>query len=124
MNAHSTHATTKQNVWFFQADSHRPVSSMATATTQMNRTIIPPITARRPSLHGRHRVRAALQRPLRVDWLPAEGYNVFAFDYRGYGKSAGRPTRQGLHEDLIAALESLSARPSADAECIVVFAQS
>ena len=26
-----------------------------------------------------------------VAWLPAEGVNVFLFDYRGYGRSAGRP---------------------------------
>ena len=38
-----------------------------------------------------------------VAWLPGKGYNVFLFDYRGYGRSAGEPlssaswetTRQG-----------------------------
>ncbi|MBI4650522.1 alpha/beta hydrolase [Candidatus Desantisbacteria bacterium] len=27
------------------------------------------------------------------------GYNVFAFDYRGYGKSSGKPDEEGLYKD-------------------------
>lgn len=34
-----------------------------------------------------------------VDWLPEEGFNVFTFDYRGYGRSAGAPERQGVFDD-------------------------
>src|SRR5258706_9252586 len=30
-----------------------------------------------------------------VRWLPAAGYNVLAFDYRGYGQSGGQGTRSG-----------------------------
>ncbi|MBI2214854.1 MAG: alpha/beta fold hydrolase [Acidobacteria bacterium] len=37
--------------------------------------------------------------------LVAAGLNIFAFDYRGYGKSSGIPTISGLIEDAIAAAE-------------------
>jgi len=59
-----------------------------------------------------------------VDWLPAEGFDVFAFDYRGYGESAGAPSRQGVHEDSLAALEYVSGRSDVDPDRIVAFGQS
>jgi pimeloyl-ACP methyl ester carboxylesterase len=39
--------------------------------------------------------------------LFALGYDVFAFDYRGFGASAGAPTEQGLYADAAAAYEYL-----------------
>jgi len=33
------------------------------------------------------------------------GYSVFAFDYRGYGLSTGRPTERGLYRDVDAAVK-------------------
>ena len=39
-----------------------------------------------------------------VAWLPAEGFNVFLIDYRGYGLSEGVPTLDGLHRDVEAAI--------------------
>lgn len=59
-----------------------------------------------------------------VAWLPAEGFDVFAFDYRGYGASEGSASRQGLHEDSLAALDYVSKRPDVDAKRLLVFAQS
>lgn len=41
-----------------------------------------------------------------VAWLRAHGYNVFAFDYRGYGRSRGRPSMPGVHRDTAAALDA------------------
>lgn len=35
-----------------------------------------------------------------VHWLPAAGFNVVIFDYRGYGLSAGEPSPAGIVEDL------------------------
>ena len=32
-------------------------------------------------------------------WLPAQGYDVFIFDYRGYGASDGKPSVKGAIED-------------------------
>ncbi|MBE0501039.1 MAG: alpha/beta hydrolase [Desulfuromonadales bacterium] len=38
------------------------------------------------------------------------GLNTFIFDYRGFGKSRGRPSEQGVNEDAIAALGWLKSR--------------
>lgn len=59
-----------------------------------------------------------------AEWLPAEGYNLFVFDYRGYGESSGTPTRSGLIRDGIAALETVRKRPEVEADQIYVWGQS
>jgi uncharacterized protein len=59
-----------------------------------------------------------------VDWLPDEGYNLFMFDYRGYGKSGGKPSRKGLFMDGIAALEKVRTLPGVDTNRIVIIGQS
>ena len=38
-------------------------------------------------------------------WLIDKGYNLFTPDYRGYGKSKGKPTQAGVHLDALAAME-------------------
>lgn len=58
-------------------------------------------------------------------WLVEAGYNLFIFDYRGYGRSEGRPDVQGVHLDAEAALETLVTRllhPGNDR--IIVFGKS
>lgn len=58
-----------------------------------------------------------------VTWLlPA--CNVFCFDYRGYGRSTGTPTRAGTIRDTHAALDYLLSRPDVDAGQIVALGQS
>lgn len=59
-----------------------------------------------------------------VSWLPREGFNVFTFDYRGYGGSHGRPERQGIYEDCIAALEYVRSFQDADPDALLLFGQS
>jgi fermentation-respiration switch protein FrsA (DUF1100 family) len=59
-----------------------------------------------------------------VDWLPAAGYGVLVVDYRGYGRSSGSPSIEGVHRDARAALRYLAARPDVDRRRIVVFGQS
>lgn len=59
-----------------------------------------------------------------VSWLPRRGFNVFVFDYRGYGKSAGRPEPQGLFADSNSALNYLRNRKDIDPERLFVFGQS
>ena len=55
-------------------------------------------------------------------WLPYRGYNVFAFDYRGYGQSHGKPDDRGVFEDTVAALNYL--RGCKDTNNLYVFGQS
>jgi hypothetical protein len=59
-----------------------------------------------------------------ITWLPAEGWNVLCFDYRGYGQSDGKVTRAGTVCDAHAALDYLLKRPGVDPQRIVVFGQS
>lgn len=59
-----------------------------------------------------------------VDWLPAAGFNLFVFDYRGYGQSAGSPDRRGVYEDSQAALIYLRSRPDIDPSKLLVLGQS
>ena len=40
-----------------------------------------------------------------VAGIARRGYSVFAFDYRGYGLSTGRPTEQGMYRDVDAVVE-------------------
>ena len=59
-----------------------------------------------------------------VDWLPAEGFNVFTFDYRGYGRSGGTPERQGIYDDCVAAITYVQKRPDVDPNSLFVLGQS
>lgn len=61
---------------------------------------------------------------INVAWMPAEGFNVLALDYRGYGGSAGSPSLPGIQLDVDAALKALLARPDVDPRRIVLFGQS
>jgi pimeloyl-ACP methyl ester carboxylesterase len=59
-----------------------------------------------------------------VLWLPAHGFQVFLFDYRGFGKSAGAPDVESAREDSIAAVRFAAARPDVDRTRIVGIGQS
>ena len=53
-------------------------------------------------------------------WLPREGFNLFVFDYRGYGKSEGSPTRRGLQQDGAAAIRYVATRKDVDPERLLI----
>ena len=36
-----------------------------------------------------------------VSWLPERNFNVFMFDYHGFGKSKGTPSQAGLLDDTL-----------------------
>jgi hypothetical protein len=59
-----------------------------------------------------------------VAWLPAAGFNVLMLDYRGFGRSQGRPTLDGVVDDAAAALAYLRSRPGVDGGRLVVLGQS
>ena len=52
------------------------------------------------------------------------GLNVFIVDYRGYGKSEGAPTEQGLYADAAAAWEYLTLKRGVPARRIIVMGKS
>jgi fermentation-respiration switch protein FrsA (DUF1100 family) len=52
------------------------------------------------------------------------GLNVFIIDYRGYGKSKGSPSEQGLYKDADAAWRYLTEERGHTAEQILIFGRS
>jgi len=59
-----------------------------------------------------------------VYWLPARGWNLLCFDYRGYGESPGRPSRRGTIDDAHAAVDFALRRGAGRGERVVLFGQS
>ncbi len=59
-----------------------------------------------------------------IFWLPDAGFNVFIFDYRGYGYSEGQPSIEGLLIDFNAAMDALKNIKEIDTNKIFIFGQS
>jgi len=59
-----------------------------------------------------------------VDWLAKAGYQILMYDYRGFGKSSGSPTREGLVVDAEAAFAYAAKRHDAATGHIISFAHS
>ena len=59
-----------------------------------------------------------------VSWLPARGYNVLMIDYRGFGRSEGKPSLDGIVDDAVAALAYLRSRRDVDPARVIVLGQS
>ncbi|GAA5497096.1 putative aminoacrylate hydrolase RutD [Rubritalea halochordaticola] len=57
-------------------------------------------------------------------WMVREGYNVFMYDYRGYGSSGGKVSRKGLVEDAQAAFRYIVTRVDIDQDKLVSFGHS
>ncbi|WP_454198981.1 alpha/beta hydrolase [Nocardia sp. Marseille-Q1738] len=56
--------------------------------------------------------------------LTEAGFDVLAFDYRGYGRSTGRPTEHGTYLDARAAREALLAQPGVDPDRVLYLGKS
>lgn len=52
------------------------------------------------------------------------GLSVFIFDYRGYGRSAGKPTEDGLYQDALAAYGHLVNTRGVRPERLILFGRS
>ncbi len=134
-----------ENVWFNSADGTRlhgwfmpalaPPASEPRKTLPLAQAVptTPPLTkggqggvapARGAVLHVHGNAGNITGHYQAVDWLPQAGYHVLAFDYRGYGRSAGRISRDGSIADTFAALDYLRCRPDVDADRIFVLGQS
>lgn len=59
-----------------------------------------------------------------ISWLPEQGFNVFTFDYRGFGNSQGEPNFKGVFEDANAAINLVRANPKIDPSKLLVLSQS
>lgn len=59
-----------------------------------------------------------------IAWLPAAGFSVILYDYRGYGLSTGKADLAGVHADATAILAQAPALAGVDPARMVVFGQS
>ena len=106
-----------QDVWFTSRDGTQLHGWFIPATTQS------PALGTVVHFHGNAQNMTAHYSF--VSWLPAEGFNVFVFDYRGYGDSANKkPTRQGTFEDGVAALAHVRGRADVDPQRVILYGQS
>jgi fermentation-respiration switch protein FrsA (DUF1100 family) len=59
-----------------------------------------------------------------IRFLLEQQLQVFIFDYRGYGKSGGRPSEKGLYQDGLAAYDFLLSQEHIEPQGIVLFGRS
>jgi fermentation-respiration switch protein FrsA (DUF1100 family) len=59
-----------------------------------------------------------------VVWMIDEGYDFFTFDYRGYGKSEGTPSQEGLNQDALTAIRYVMGRNSNEQHDLILYGQS
>lgn len=55
-----------------------------------------------------------------VSWLPERNFNVFMFDYRGFGKSKGTPSQAGLLDDTQSAINVVRHRSDVNPQRLVL----
>jgi fermentation-respiration switch protein FrsA (DUF1100 family) len=63
-------------------------------------------------------------RVLHAKLLSTAGFDVLLFDYRGYGRSTGRPDEQGTYGDARAARRALSREPRTDSSRVFYLGES
>jgi uncharacterized protein len=56
--------------------------------------------------------------------LAGAGFNLLLFDYRGYGRSSGRPDEEGTYRDAAAARDALLRQPECDTARVVYLGES
>jgi uncharacterized protein len=59
-----------------------------------------------------------------VELLAPEGFDVLLFDYRGYGRSTGRPSEQGTYRDARAVLAAIRTRPGVRSDHVFYLGES
>ena len=59
-----------------------------------------------------------------VMWMVEAGYNVFMYDYRGFGKSGGDLDRRGMVDDVKAAFDYTAARRDVDPRKLISYGHS
>jgi len=74
-------------------------------------------------LHGNYEELGSLGEYIPA-FVQAGGYSVFAFDYRGYGRSEGSPSEANLYADTRLAYDYLRTKLGIPADRIVVFGYS
>jgi fermentation-respiration switch protein FrsA (DUF1100 family) len=103
-----------EDVWIAAADGSKLHAWFLPASGPAKGTVL--------HLHG-NAANVSNHLPL-VAWLPPRGFNVLTLDYRGFGRSQGKPSLAGVVDDAAAALAYLRERPGIDTTRLVVVGQS
>lgn len=124
-----TEGGTRLNGWWFPAQTPRAVAAPAAASAPAPGTPPPaaqpyPGPAKGTVIHVHGNAANISNHLPQVAWLPAAGYNVLTFDYRGYGLSHGRPSLDGVVADTRAAIAAARRQPGVDSQRLVVLGQS
>jgi fermentation-respiration switch protein FrsA (DUF1100 family) len=115
------------------ADSlHLPVRTVTFSTSDSVRLAAWLIPARHDDstgywvllCHGQTGNVATTTRPQYYAYLRDIGVNILAFDWRGFGASAGTPVEEGLYRDATAAYEYLRQVEHVPADHIIIFGHS
>jgi len=106
-------------VWFYSEDGTRLSGWFLPAATVAN-----PKEAKGTVIHMHSNSGNISSHWHFAGWLPDQGYNVFVFDYRGFGKSAGQAEPKGILEDSVAAITYLRSRTDIDTGNIFIYGQS
>ncbi len=86
---------TELDSWFFAARRRDPKNAIAYPPERPLGTVI--------QFHGNAENMSSHY--ISLAWLVDYGFNLFTFDYRGYGKSQGSPDQRGTYLDALAALD-------------------
>lgn len=108
-----------QELWF-EAEDGSPLNGWWIPAAQLP----PGGTARGTVVHAHGNAANISNHLPQVAWLPAAGYNLLTFDYRGFGQSKGSPSLDGVVADTRAAIAAARRQPGVDAQRLVVLGQS
>jgi uncharacterized protein len=109
-----------EGVWFDSADGTRLFGWLIPAYGRAGET-----ADHATILHVHGNAGNILSHQWFTEHLPPAGFNVFLFDFRGYGQSQGSATRRGpLIADTEAALDALLVRDDIDPNRIGMYGQS
>lgn len=102
-----------RDIWFTTADG-----------VKLHGWYMPHAHARFTLLHLHGNAGNISQRLTQYRRWHAMGLSIFAFDYRGYGASEGKPSEEGLHSDAVAAWSLLQNPGYAAAGSIIIAGRS
>ncbi len=78
---------------------------------KINAWFIPSVGAVSTLLFAHGNAGTIADRIMKIKFFHDAGLNVLIFDYRGYGRSEGKPTEKGLYIDALTAYDYLKTRP-------------
>jgi pimeloyl-ACP methyl ester carboxylesterase len=108
---------TVESVWLQSADGVRVNGWLITSQSQSP-------SARTTVLYLHGNAGSLFDRMDRLLSLAAQGFRIFAIDYRGYGWSSGSPSESGLYRDAAAAYEFLIQHEHVDPGSLFFYGES